>query len=145
MIWRSVTLVSMGLLGAWIGWSVSDRSIPYLYWDFKTLNEPAPGGTLLIEYKVRRDKMCSTIAYRQIIDGGGFLLAIPPSANFPHGVEPVGEERLATSVEIPQSAQPGHSTYRVTRAYQCNWVQTLFAWPILDGPHDFPFTIRQGG
>jgi hypothetical protein len=138
MIWRSVTLISCGIVGGWLGWLASERDVPVKYQASEVLNSPRPGETLRIRHQVWRDKSCATTVYRLVFDKDNDRFIVP-DLEFSRGVLPLGADTFVVPVPISPQADPGPAVYRVMREYRCNFLHNI--WPIKDGPHDHTFTI----
>jgi hypothetical protein len=138
MIWRSITLISCGIVGGWVGWMASERDVPVKYQSTATINSPKPGELLRIRHVVSRDKSCQTTVYRLIFDRDGDRFIVP-DLEFAGGVLPLGADTFTVPVPISPEADPGPATYRVLRKYRCNWLHWI--WPIMDGPYDYGFTV----
>lgn len=140
MIWRSVTLISCGIVGGWLGYLASERDVPVKYQGTEILNSPQPGEVLRIRHAVWRDKSCATAVYRLIFDKDQHRFIVP-DLDFPVGVLPLGADTFVVPVPVSSQAEPGPATYRAVRYYRCNWVHWVF--PIREGPIDYAFTIAQ--
>ena len=140
MIWRSVTLISCGIVGGWLGWMASDREVPVKYRSNEIVTTPKPGDTLRIKHEVWRDKLCRTTVNRLVFDtdGNRYIVA---DLEFPEGVLPYGPDTFVAPVPISPEAKPGPAVYRAVRWYRCNI--THWIWPIRDGPFDYKFTIAE--
>lgn len=138
MIWRSVTLISCGIVGGWLGWMASERAIPVKYQSSEIVTQPAPGEILRVKHVVWRDKSCLTTVYRLIFDKENHRFIVP-DLEFGDGVLPLGADTFVVPVPISPEAEPGPATYRAMRKYRCNLLHWI--WPITDGPHDYPFVI----
>lgn len=138
MIWRSVTLVSCGIVGGWLGWMASERAVPVKYQATEIINSPKPGEPLRVKHVVWRDKSCETTVYRLIFDKDNDRFIVP-DLEFAAGVLPLGPDTFVAPVPISPEADSGPATYRVLRKYRCNLLHLV--WPITDGPFDHPFTI----
>lgn len=139
MIWRSITLVSCGVIGGWLGWMASERDVPVGYHLSEIVNSPRPGETLRIKHIVTRYKSCHTNVYRIIFDREGRRFVVTPDLEFPAGLLPLGSDTFIAPVGVSPEASPGPATYRAVREYRCNLLHYIF--PIKDGPFDYPFTI----
>lgn len=140
MIWRSVTLVSCGIVGGWLGWLASERDVPVKYEATEMTNSPKPGETLRARHVVWRDKSCKTTVYRLVFDKDGDRFIVP-DLEFPAGVLPLGRDTFVAPVPISPQADPGPATYRAVREYRCNILH--YIWPIKDGPFDYGFRISE--
>lgn len=138
MIWRSVTLISCGIVGGWLGWMASERQVPVKYQETEMTNSPRPGEVLRVRNVVWRDKACQTTIYRLVFDKDNDRFIVP-DLEFAGGVLPLGPDTFVAPVPISLEADPGPATYRVLRIYRCNLLH--WVWPIVDGPFDHKFTI----
>lgn len=138
MIWRGITLVSCGVVGGWLGWMASDRTVPVKYYSTEIINSPASGESLRVKHVIWRDKSCDTVIYRLVFDKDGRRYIVP-ELEFATGVLPLGNDTFVAPVPISPEAAPGLATYRALRRYRCNWLHWVF--PIMDGPFDYPFLI----
>lgn len=138
MIFRSITLVSCGVIGGWLGYMASDRQTPVKYYSAEVVNEPKPGETLRLAHIVWRDRSCKSTIHRLIFDSSNRRHVIP-DLEFPAGILPVGHDAFIAPIPIPLETSPGHAIYRVHREYRCNPTHWLF--PIEDGPRDIQFTV----
>lgn len=140
MIWRGITLVSCGIVGGWLGWMASDRSLPVKYYTTDIVNSPAPGETLRVRHSIWRDRSCDTVVFRLIFDQNERRYIVP-ELEFAAGVLPLGSDTFVAPVPISPEAAPGPAKYRAVRRYRCNWLHWI--WPVYDGPFDYPFTIAE--
>lgn len=138
MIWRSVTLISCGIVGGWLGVMASERHVPVKFQSSEVLNEPRPGEVLRIKHTVRRDKSCRTTVHRLIFDKDGDRFIVP-DLEFAAGVLPLGPDTFVVPIPISPEADPGPSIYRAVHTYRCNQLHWLF--PIEPQPTDYRFTI----
>jgi hypothetical protein len=91
MIWRSITLVSCGIVGGWLGWMASERHVPVKFQSTEVLNSPHSGDVLRIKHTVWRDKNCRTTVHRLIFDKNGDRYIVP-DLEFAAGVLPLGSD-----------------------------------------------------
>ena len=105
-----------------------DRDPPILYESAKAIELDAHrGGTLDIEFKVFRSRICASDTRRYLVDSAGERHAIP---SYTVGVQLLaGRETYQRSITIPAAAALGPAFYEVTLAYRCNVFHRLF-YPI---------------
>ena len=140
MIWRSITLISCGIVGGWLGWLASDRDVPVKYQSSEAITVPRPGEVLRMKHVVWRDKSCQTTVYRLVFDKDGNRFIVP-DLEFPAGVLPLGPDSFVAPVPISPEADSGPAVYRAVRKYRCNLLHWI--WPITEGPFDYKFTIAE--
>lgn len=138
MIWRGVTLFSLGLFGAWAGWQVADRNPPVTVYSAKAEASVWPGGTLRIGYVLMRHRQCDTMVDRSIIDAAGTRFVLDPMT-FATGGGPLGQESYVSTVQIPTQAAEGPARFRTTARFICNAINRL--WPIYTPTREVPFDV----
>lgn len=116
---------------------VNDRSPPVETIRQEALNSPQPGEDLIVQYEVVRTRLCSAMIERTIFDGQNGRHLLPDVDRLAAG--PIGRQTYQVSPLVPKSAAPGPARYRVTIAYKCNPLHTV--WPITVLAADVMFTI----
>lgn len=139
MIWRGITLISLGVLGGWAGWQVSDRSPPVVIYSSKAEGPAAPGGTLRIAYVLQRHRQCETVVDRAIIDSRQTRFVLDP-LNFATGAGPIGQEQYTSTVHVPAQAALGPAVYRTTSRFSCNALNSI--WPIYTPSREVAFVVE---
>jgi hypothetical protein len=137
MIWRSVTLISCGIVGGWLGSMASDRHPPVKFYSNEIVNSPHPGEPLRVRSVVWRDRACHTTVHRLIFDKDDRFVI--PDVVFAAGTLPLGDDSFIVPIPISPVADPGPAIYRTVHAYRCNPLHWI--WPITVGPIDHQFTI----
>lgn len=117
---------------------VNDRSPPVETIRQMALNSPKPGETLTVEYEVFRIRQCAALIERTIFDGQNGRHLLPELERLSAG--PIGHDSYRVMPRIPENAEPGPSRYRVTIAYRCNPLHTV--WPITALAADMAFRIE---
>jgi len=141
MLWRTSTYAAVCLAFGWLGWQVSDRSVPVVVAAAKA-EAPAPaGGLLRISYRLQRNRQCETVVDRAIFDAAGTRFILPP-LEFLTGAGPVGEEVYFVNLPVPPEAVPGPAIYRTTSRFVCNLTNRL--WPITGEPREVQFVVSGG-
>lgn len=138
MIWRSITLISCGIVGGWLGWMASERHPPVKWQGTEVLNSPKPGELLRVKHTIWRDKNCRTTVHRLVFDKDGDRFIIP-DLDFASGVLPLGADTFVVPISVSPEADPGPAIYRAVHVYRCNL--THWIWPIEPPPTDIQFTI----
>ena len=138
MIWRSITLFSVGLLGSWIAWQVVDRYPPVVIYSAKAETRGMPGGVVRIAYVINRLRQCASIVDRVIVDSRQTRFILD-SYSFATGAGPVGQEQYVAMIPVPAEAALGPAIYRTTSRFVCGPLNAL--WPIYAPPREVPFTI----
>lgn len=142
MMYRATILISCvcgGIIGGWLGWTVSDRQNPVKYYSTEILNEPMPGEVLRVRHHVWRDRSCYTTVFRAVFDKDEHRYVVQEDLEFPAGMLPVGDDVFVTMIPVSVVAVAGPAVYRVQRLYRCNFSHWI--WPVEDGPHNITFTI----
>lgn len=111
----SFNLVSMGL----------DRESPIFYEGAKAVTSDAQrGGSIDVEFKVFRKRICDQTVRRYLTDSQGIRHAIP---SYTVGLQMLaGRETYQRSITIPTAASVGPATYEVVIDYSCNVLQSVF-------------------
>lgn len=138
MIWRSITLISCGIVGGWLGWMASQRDLPVRFLSSEVLNSPVPGETMRIKHVVWRDKSCRTTVNRIVFDKDGDRFIVP-DLEFPAGILPLGSDTFVVPIPTSPAADPGPAIYRTVHTYRCNLLHWI--WPIVTGAVEHQFTI----
>jgi len=125
----SYTLVSMAI----------DRDPPIIYEGAKALETEAKrGGTLDVEFKVFRTRICPAVTRRWLVDSEGTRHAIP---SYTVGVQLLaGRETYQRSITIPDAAALGPAWYEVNLSYYCTIFHRL-GFPIVVTSPPIPFVI----
>lgn len=125
----SYTLVSMAI----------DRDPPIIYEGAKALEaEAKSGGTLDVEFKVFRTRICSAVTRRWLVDSEGTRHAIP---SYTVGIKLLaGRETYQRSITVPDAAALGPAWYEVSLTYYCNVFHRL-TWPIVVTSPPIQFVI----
>lgn len=103
---------------------ILDRTAPIAYEGVRALAATvAPGGSLDVEFRVFRTRVCQASARRWVVDAAGARHAIP---SYTVGVQQLaGRETYRRSITIPEAAAPGPAYYEVTIDYACNVIHQL--------------------
>lgn len=139
MIWRAITLASLGAVGGWAGWQASDRSPPVVVYSAKAESTASPGGTLRVAYVLNRNRQCETVVDRSIIDSRKTRFVMTPLA-FMTGAGPIGQEQYVSLVPVPTQAALGPAVYRTTSRFTCNPINLLM--PIYSPTREVPFEVK---
>lgn len=134
-----VCVVSLSLLGGWVGTLAADREMPTIVYSAEPSKSIVPaGGELRIEYVVRRTRMCAVDVDRFIIDSDKVRFPLD-DLQVRAGLA-LGEDRFIQPVKIPPEAVNGPATYKTISTYYCNPLQKLF--PIQGGERSIHFVIQ---
>lgn len=139
MIWRTGTLMLVGLLSGIVGFMLVDREPP-----IRTLSLSAatkvvqPGGELKVATHIYRYRVCRVILERRIVDKDEVRYQLEPVATAFPGNE--GEDRYLSSVAVPRTASVGPARYVQARSYMCNPFHRI--WPIVVTMPTVNFTIE---
>lgn len=103
---------------------VVDREPPITYQAARAIDtEAKPGGTIEVEYKVIRNRICPVLAKRWIHDSVGQKHSVP---QYTVGADlTAGRETYRRSITVPTSAALGPARYEVVLEYTCNPLQKL--------------------
>lgn len=110
----AVAVAIFGLFAVW-AW---DAAIPVVSVSVERI-EPATvrsGGTIIVRLDVSRYRSCPATVYQWIFDGRDVQFALAP---FTVDARPLGHDRLALSVPVPESAQPGQARYQLAYTHVC--------------------------
>lgn len=139
MKWRITAIVGVGLFAGWVGYELSDRSVPTIV--YSKVAEPKavrPGDHIRFIYTALRLRSCATHVDRLLFTADGKRHVIMP-LEFVRGTLPIGTDNFTTEITVPMIASPGEAIYRTVNSYECNWTQSI--WPIVDAPRDIVFEI----
>lgn len=128
----------------WITSMVIDRTPPIIYESAKALQATVPqGGSLDIEYKVFRTRICPAVAKRWLVDSVGERHSIP---SYTVGLQFLaGRETYQRSITIPDAAAIGPAFYEVDLDYSCTLVNRLgFPIHVVSPPITFIITPAEG-
>ncbi|MCD7109692.1 hypothetical protein LRX75_11655 [Rhizobium sp. DKSPLA3] len=103
---------------------VVDREAPISYQDAHAVTPTVKrGGTIEVEYKVVRTRICPVVAKRWLYDAAGQRHSVP---QYTVGADlTAGRETYRRSITIPSSAALGPARYEVVLDYTCNPLQKL--------------------
>lgn len=125
-----LSLAALSIVGAGaLGFMINDRTPPISYEGAGAMSPSVPaGGTIEVEFKVYRDRICQALAKRYLLDASGTKFAIP---SYTVGLSTfVGRETYRRKIEIPAAAAVGPAQYQVELEYYCNPIHRL-GWPIM--------------
>ncbi|MGA0595595.1 hypothetical protein [Enterovirga sp. CN4-39] len=140
MIWRTVTLGTVGLTAGILGLWVAQREPPVRILRATVLTpQVPPGGQLRIEYDVERVKSCGLRVDRLFYDKDRVRKPLEP---LEWNVDPgrIGRDTLRVVVDVPRSFAEGRAIYRTIARYECNLVHRL--WPIIPPSRDIEFEVK---
>lgn len=102
-----------------------DREPPIFYEGAKAVTADAQrGGSIDVEFKVFRKRICEQTVRRYLTDSQGIRHAIP---SYTVGLQMLaGRETYQRSITIPTAASVGPATYEVVIDYACNPLQAIF-------------------
>ncbi|TCP87283.1 hypothetical protein C8J31_105145 [Rhizobium sp. PP-CC-2G-626] len=103
---------------------VVDREAPISYQGAHAVTPTVKrGGTIEVEYKVVRTRICPVVAKRWLYDSAGQRHSVP---QYTVGADlTAGRETYRRSITIPSSAALGPARYEVVLDYTCNPLQNL--------------------
>ena len=103
---------------------VVDREAPITYQDAHAVTPTAKrGGTIEVEYKAVRSRICPVVARRWLYDAAGQRHSVP---QYTVGADlTAGRETYRRSITIPAGAAVGLARYEVVLDYTCNALQKL--------------------
>ncbi|TCM56141.1 hypothetical protein C8J36_103511 [Rhizobium sp. PP-F2F-G48] len=103
---------------------IVDREAPITYQSARPLAmRVEQGGTIEVEYKVFRSRICPVVAKRWLYDANGVRHSVP---QFTVGADLLaGRETYRRSITIPSAAAVGPAWYEVVLEYTCNPLQQL--------------------
>jgi hypothetical protein len=109
--------------------SIIDREPPIVY---EAANALAPsvesGGTIEVQFKVFRKRICDQIVKRFLTDSTGTKHSIP---SYTVGIQMLaGRETYQRSITVPTAAVVGPASYQVIIDYACNALQRMSGFPI---------------
>ena len=116
-------LVALAGIGSFnLGVMVVDRDPPITYEGARPLSPTVEqGGTIEVEYKVFRRRVCDADVRRWLYDAADERHSVP---QFTTGLELLaGRETYRRSITIPPAAAPGPAYYQVVLDYTCNPLQ----------------------
>jgi len=148
IVWRVLAgiILALGGFGSYsITSMIIDRTPPIQYEQARALAASVPqGGTLGVEFKVFRTRICPVVAKRWLIDSAGTRHSIP---SYTVGLEMLaGRETYRRSIEVPDAAAIGPAAYEVDLEFFCNSLQRLgFPITVISPPITFGITPSVGG
>ncbi len=103
---------------------VVDREAPITYQGAHAIAPTIKrGGTIEVEYKVVRTRICPVVAKRWLYDAAGQRHSVP---QYTVGADlTAGRETYRRSITIPSGAALGPARYEVVLDYTCNPLQKL--------------------
>lgn len=103
---------------------VVDREPPITYQAAHAVTPTVKrGGTIEVEYKVVRSRICPVVAKRWLYDATGQRHSVP---QYTVGADlTAGRETYRRSITIPSGAAVGPARYEVVLDYTCNSLQKL--------------------
>ncbi|CZT36235.1 hypothetical protein [Rhizobium sp. 9140] len=112
---------------------VVDREPPITYQGAHALADQVDqGGTIEVEYKVFRSRICPVAAKRWLYDAAGQRHSVP---QYTVGADvTAGRETYRRTITIPPSAAIGPAWYEVVLDYTCNPLQRLIGGPQVTSP-----------
>ncbi|QYA03896.1 hypothetical protein [Rhizobium sp. B21/90] len=119
------TTLALGFVGSYSIVSMAfDRQPPILYEEAKALSSSVPqGGSLDVEFKVFRTRICPVVAKRRLIDSQGSKHSIP---SYTVGMQMLaGRETYMRSIVIPNNASIGPALYEVDLDFICNAIHQM--------------------
>jgi hypothetical protein len=150
---NAVPLAIAAALAAWLALMAFDREPPWIRIG-GTLDPPAVQRghqvqahfiAVLPQPEQTEPRYCPGRVQREIIDSAKHLWprlsgeTVAVWRAIPNGQ---GRGEFVTPrVFVPNEAEPGPATYRVTTFFTCNWLQRVLHWPIVQQGPDIPFTI----
>lgn len=139
MIWRSFTLIGLGLTAGMLGVWLGDREPPTVSAKLEpvVLRVP-PGGNLNVRYSVYRTRSCPLRVERLLIDSQNVRYVLP-ATEFSAAPGPLGEDSYISMVPLPQGISEGTAHYRAITIYKCNPLHSI--WPIVVTAPDVEFYV----
>lgn len=118
---------------------ILDREAPIRYEGVRALTTVVrPGGSIDVEFKVFRTRVCQAFARRWVVDSAGERHAIP---SYTVGVKQLaGRETYRRSITVPDAASLGPAYYEVKIDFSCNVIHQL-GFPIRVTSPPIEFTI----
>ena len=112
---------------------IVDREAPITYQSARPLAlRVEQGGTIEVEYKVFRSRICPVVAKRWLHDAHDVRHSVP---QFTVGADlTAGRETYRRTITIPESAALGPAWYEVVLEYTCNPLQKLIGGPQVVSP-----------
>lgn len=144
MILQIFILIGMAFFAALVGFWISDRDPPTTIRSVVVDESHAvvPGGTLRVEYTVKRRRSCSVILEQILFDAKKTRYIMPEQK---YTIEPGlnGDEEFVLPIPIPEGFTPGPARFRAIRTYACNPIHAWF-WPVVLQSSDVDFTVKEG-
>lgn len=125
-VFAAIVLFGSGSASFALVMALTDRDPPIYYEGARAL-EPSveSGGTIDVEFKVFRKRICDQEVKRYLTDSQGIKHAIP---SYTVGLQMLaGRETYQRSITIPTAAAVGPASYQVIIDYQCNPMQAIFS------------------
>ena len=130
----SVAAGAASVLGYW----AQQRELPVQSKVIEVVGPAHPGGKVLVRWAVYRDSSCATTKQELAIDVNG-LRWVLKAIYYKQAMGPMGFDNFVSQTELPADIPTGEARLRVSLAYVCNPLHTI--WPVINQVPDIPFTI----
>jgi hypothetical protein len=125
-----------------------DREPPIIYIERKANNKEVPqGGVLSLTYTIERNRLCSSVLNRWIVDSQQIRHIVAAYTQSPlvsnQGIA-LGRVTETREITVPVAVAEGPAIQYLEAMYYCNTLQRIFDWPIIVRSPDIRFTVVKG-
>ena len=134
----------LAAFAAWLGISIGDRSYPTQVESAKLLTPHVkPGGELLTERTVYRERLCHTTIERMMFDSRDVRFDRVEDGlgtiEYPNDSGPLGRDNFVGKQTVPATMAPGPARYVALVCYRCSLIQWLS--PVCEAAREQRFVV----